>query len=408
MSRRLVLAFVAVTLSLTVLVVLVRSVTLAAEVREQEAAHVTQEARLLGEVLRERAAAGEPVDREVLDGYVGADSFITVSGTGAEPVTVTGPGFDPATELDGAVSSYADLEPGRLEVGQTSARWRGMLGLDPPSLVMLLVLVALGAAAAGYAMSRWLSTPFTRLAAAAGMLGRGRFDLDLPRSRIPEAQTVTSALQASAGALRDRLSREQRFSTHASHVLRTPLTGLRLHLDELDGRVSDPESRTLLAHCQRSVDQLDQVATDLVDISRHGSLMAGSEVPLRDLATTAAQRWADTLVPKGRPFSAAVEGDLDLVLTPGPVEYVLDVLLERVESSPGAGPVRLVLLGRPEVLQADVSGLEVVLADPTAEPVLHPEPALCRVEQAASLVRSLGGRFEAPSSDAVRVLMPTR
>ena len=282
MSRRLVLGFMAVTLTLTVLVILVRSVTMASEVREQEAMHVSEEAQLLGEVLRARSAAGEPVDREVLAGYVGPDGFLTLTGTGAEPVTVTGPGFDPASDMDAAVSYYVDLEPGRLEVGQTSARWRGMLGLDPASLVMLLLLVALAAAAAGYAMSRWLSAPFTRLATAAGMLGRGRFDLDLPESRIPEAQTVTSALQASASALRDRLSREQQFSTHASHVLRTPLTGLRLHLDELAARVSDVESRTLLARCQSSVDQLDQVAVDLVDISRHGALMAGSEIPLRD------------------------------------------------------------------------------------------------------------------------------
>ena len=408
MSRRLVLGFVVVTLTLAVTVVLVRSFTLAGEMREQEAAHVKEEAELLGAILRERNADGRPVDRQVLGGYVGDHGYVTISGSGAPAMTVSGAAFDPATDMDDAVSAYADLDPGMLTLGQTSSRWTGVLGLDVPSLVMLLLLIALGAAIAGYAMSRWLSEPFTRLSAAAGMLGRGRFDLDLPPSRIPEAQTVSSALQASATALRDRLAREQRFTTHASHVLRTPLTGLRLHLEELGERDLDEESRRLLQRCRGSVDQLDQVAGDLVAISRGGALVEGSEVALRELATLAAQRWADRLIQRGRAFSAAVEGDLDLVLTPGPVEYLLDVLLEQAEGAAAAGDVRLVLTGRAGLLQLDVDGVDVVLQDPAAVPDPDPEAGLCRVQQAASLVRSLGGHIEVPAAGAVRVLLPSR
>ncbi|HRD61866.1 MAG TPA: hypothetical protein PL137_13235, partial [Nocardioides sp.] len=82
--------------------------------------------------------------------------------------------------------------------------------------------------------------PFRQLAVAAGQLGRGRFDLDLPRTRIPEARAIRDALLTSAGQLQERLTSEQAFAEHASHVLRTPLTGLRLELEDLAGRPDVP------------------------------------------------------------------------------------------------------------------------------------------------------------------------
>ena len=61
------------------------------------------------------------------------------------------------------------------------------------------------------------------------------------------------------------------------------------------------------------------VAAELVEITRRGSLVVGAEVPLSDLSTQLAQRWADRL---GRPQPGADRGrrgrpDPDLHARPG-------------------------------------------------------------------------------------------
>ena len=55
---------------------------------------------------------------------------------------------------------------------------------------------------------------------------------------------------------------------------------------------------------------MNAVVGELVDISRRGSLVAGAELPLVDLATQLAQRWADRLAERDRSLSASAEGDL--------------------------------------------------------------------------------------------------
>ena len=241
-------------------------------------------------------------------------------------------------------------------------------------------------------MSRWFSRPFTQLASAAAMLGRGRFDLDLPTTRIPEVQAVSAALGASASALRDRLAREQQFSVHASHVLRTPLTSLRLNLDELDAADLDPHARRAAQRCLVSVEQLDQVASDLVDITRRGALMAGAEIPLRELAAAVAQQWADGTDRAGPGLLRRGRGRPRPPADPGSDRV-------RPGRAPRAGP-------GPEGPGGPArAGRRTAGAAPRGHRRRHhrvvprpvagaPTPTLTRVDQARSLVESLGGRWQ--------------
>ena len=128
---------------------------------------------------------------------------------------------------------------------------------------------------------------------------RGRFDLELPRTRIPEARAISNALRTSALQLEDRVHRERDFAEHASHVLKTPLTGLRLELEDLTLRDDVPaDVKETAARSLAAIDEVSNVAGELVELSRKGSLVAGAELPLVDLASQLAQRWADRLDPR--------------------------------------------------------------------------------------------------------------
>ena len=86
---------------------------------------------------------------------------------------------------------------------------------------------------------------------------------------------------------------------------------------------------------------MDAVAGELVALARRGALVAGAEIPLRDLATQCAQTWADALAEQDRTLTAAVEGSIETTYTPGPGRaHPRPAPRRRAQARPG--PVRMV------------------------------------------------------------------
>ena len=345
--------------------------------------------------------AGRPtVDREALAPFAHEDVRLTYQAAGATAVVVGGDALE--EDEDVATASTPVRGGGRLSVTRaTDDAAVGPLGDDYVKIAGTCALLALAAGAAGYAMARSISDPFRRLAAAAAALGRGRFDLELPRGGVPEARAIASALEQSAGQLRDRLERERAFGQHTSHVLRTPLTRLRLRLE---GLLTDPElspdAQEAARACLRAVADLDEVTGELVEIGGRGVLVAGAAVPLRELATQIAQRWARRLDARGRTMSASVDGDLDLPFTPGPVEQVLDLLLDGVLEGE-TGSARLVFEGADGRLRVDL-----LCGRPDGSRGAPASPVEDRV---ATVVDALGGTLERPvDADLLRLRLPRR
>ena len=169
-------------------------------------------------------------------------------------------------------------------------------------------------------------------------------------------------------------------------MLRTPLTGLRLELEDLAERDDVPaDVRESATRSVGRIDAMDAVAGDLVALARRGALVAGAEIPLRDLATQCAQTWADALAEQDRPLTAAVEGNIETTYTPGPVEHILDLLLADVLRR-GQGAVRM-------VFEADEEGhlsIGVSCAELRAASVPNADIA---ITQARAVVTALGGRL---------------
>ena len=262
-----------------------------------------------------------------------------------------------------------------------------ILGRDTGSLITLFLLIGLLAGIAGWVAARALSSPFQKLAVAAGALGRGRFDLELPKTRMPEAVAIGKALQTSATQLESRISRERDFAEHASHVLKTPLTALRLELEELTLRDDVPDdAKAAATRCIGSVDDVNRSAGELVALSRRGNLVEGAELTLHDLATQLAQRWADRLAEEQRPLSASAEGDLTMAFTPGPVEHILDLVLSDIVLA-GKGPVKITFLAEHDHLRIRMPA--GVVANGSRRRGRQPGAG---IEEARKVAESQGGR----------------
>ena len=367
---------------------LVHGYALQGQLRERAAQRVVAEATALGALVSRLPDDGERVDAAALQPYVGQTSRVEYDVPAAAPVVVTGSAYDGRRGAD-PVSATVPVGDATLSVSQDPVDVLSLSSARAGSTLALLLLLMGVAGVVGFLVARTLAEPFRRLAAAAAALGRGRFELDLPETRVPEARAVADALARSAEQLRERVEQERRFSGHVSHVLRTPLTRLRLHLEELT--MTDyplpVDAREAVTRALRAVEELDDTAGELVSLSSTRTLVAGAVTPLREVVVQSVQRWSDRLATAGRSrrLTAAVEGDVEVAVTPGPVENLLDLLLTDIlEHCRGAA--RLVVGGDRQQIRVEVRS-ECGLED-------HGASGEGLDARTRSLVETLGGVIE--------------
>src|SRR5690349_2976042 len=191
MRERLTAAFIVLSVVLLLGAGLVRTYVLQDLIREQVAGQLSQQADLVAAIIDGQEASG------------------------GAPVVVAGEDYEGKGNADSDISASATAAgDGRLTVSQSSSVIRDVIGRDAGSIAALFLLIAVAAGLAGFLIATALSAPFQKLAIAAAALGRGRFDLDLPSTRIPEASSIANALRSSALALEDRVHRERAFAEH--------------------------------------------------------------------------------------------------------------------------------------------------------------------------------------------------
>jgi signal transduction histidine kinase len=206
------------------------AVELAARIRRGQPVDSAAVASLAGD--RRRLVAVLPGGRRVVGG----------DGIGPDPVRVRAGESDPV-----AVTILAPRE----ESEDYGGVWLA---------VIVLSLVAV-AAAVGLALvqARRLAGPMERLAERAGSLGHAGDPDAHPSSGIAEVDRIEAALADADRRIADALRHEREFSANASHQLRSPLTGLRMRLEELAGLAGDDavtrqEAEAALARADRLMD----------------------------------------------------------------------------------------------------------------------------------------------------------
>lgn len=131
------------------------------------------------------------------------------------------------------------------------------------SLVSLVLVTAIGVV-----ISRYVARPIKELERAAVAFGDGQLDRRAPDvGGPPEVVSLRSAFNRTADGLERLVRRQQTFIADASHQLRTPLTGLRLRLENLEGDVTE-QGREDLEQAVAQTDRLSRLVDGLLTLAR--------------------------------------------------------------------------------------------------------------------------------------------
>jgi signal transduction histidine kinase len=208
------------------------------------------------------------------------------------------------------------------------------LGLAAVAAVVLVAMAGIG-----WAIARSMTRPIRRLNAAAARFATGDLTTTEPEHGAPpEIAALAATMNTMAQRLERLLAEHREFVADASHQLRTPLTALRLRLENLQSASATAEEAEDLSAAIDETNRLAGLVGDLLQLARAEESAAPVTVDLASLAADRVDTWSaiadvtdvalDFTAPRGAVFVRAV---------PGGAEQILDNLIDNAITAAPAG-----------------------------------------------------------------------
>ncbi|WP_406354074.1 sensor histidine kinase [Streptomyces sp. NBC_00658] len=339
MIRQLIVSYVLlVAVALTAFTVPV-AFTLTAQLRGDTEESVRREARTMALLLADGDAASRAALTRMSEAYAaetpGTVDVLPASATdgkttahwGDGALKVTVPAVADSGRMVGAVQvTYptSDL---------TSRLWR-IWGFR----AVLAVGVLAVAAGLGALVARRLTRPLRQLNEMASRFGDGDLTARSPVTGPPETQQLARTLNSGAERLDILIDSQRIFVADASHQLRTPLTALRLSLDNIADGADDFFVREDVEQATAEVVRMSRLVNGLLVLARAEAKVSAAEaLPLRELVEERLSVWRPAAEERG--VTIALEGEFGgrpaVLASPGHLDQVLDnVLSNALEVSP--------------------------------------------------------------------------
>ncbi|ONI83580.1 two-component sensor histidine kinase [Saccharothrix sp. ALI-22-I] len=193
----------------------------------------------------------------------------------------------------------------------------------------LAVTVLIVAAVVGVLLARRLTRPLRELNSMAGRLRDGDLTARVAETGPPETRTLAGTLNTATETIGTLVGSQRAFIGDASHQLRTPLTALRLSLDNIADGVEDPFVREDVDHATAEVVRMSRLVNGLLALARAESTVATPE-PMRivDVVADRFDTWRAAADEHGiRLRHDAADPDLRALAGHGHLEQVLDNVL---------------------------------------------------------------------------------
>ncbi|MER6091353.1 HAMP domain-containing sensor histidine kinase [Streptomyces bluensis] len=221
------------------------------------------------------------------------------------------------------------------------------------ALLVLAVAVVIGAGVA-----RRLTRPLRQLNDMASRFSDGDLTARSPVTGPQETQTLARTLNQGAERLDTLIAAQRIFVADASHQLRTPLTALRLSLDNIADGVDDEFVKEDVEQATAEVVRMSRLVNDLLVLARaEAKVTAAEPLPLRDLVEERLAVWRPAADERGVTITlrGSADGRLLVLASPGHLDQVLDnVLSNALEVSPDGSRITVRVESRGDEVELSV------------------------------------------------------
>lgn len=182
-----------------------------------------------------------------------------------------------------------------------------------------------------YVMAGAVTRRLQRLRDATELLAAGNLDTRTDEGGAPEIKALAGSFNRMADRMKHLLEQQRGFASDASHQLRTPLTGLRLRLENAHDTIpADPEAgRTMVAASLEETYRLQRIIDGLLLLSKaEGSPAAPVTTDLVEAAKARKEQWEALAEETGVRLSLDGPPAADILVLPGAAEQIIDNLID--------------------------------------------------------------------------------
>jgi signal transduction histidine kinase len=236
-----------------------------------------------------------------------------------------------SSSSDGLVVATPIIEPQSEAVRGALRLVESANGAENRARAGYLLIAGAGIAALGLAwliasrLARTLAKPLSDLASRAEAIGDGAAFDSGPTSGIDEIDALAAVLHRRARDVSAAILRERQFSADVSHQLRTPITALRLKLEELER--GESESSPALRGAFHDLDRIQASIEHLLAIARD-SIPSAGPIRLDEVVSQAVARWQIQARGIERTVLAQPSEPTTVIAHRTSVDEVLDVLID--------------------------------------------------------------------------------
>ena len=205
-----------------------------------------------------------------------------------------------------------------------------------------LTMLAAGALAIPFALG--IARPITRLTRRTEKLADGDFSVRADDSSgPPELRELSRSFNVMAGRLGLMVENQKNFAGAVSHQLRTPLTALRLRLEQAQSALGDsaPEVADAIEASRAETDRLQEMVEQLLALARiEGGTAATVTVDASSIALSRIEMWESLAGERNVSFTVTAPENANCAAIDGSLEQIID---NYIDNALGVAPENSVI-----------------------------------------------------------------
>ncbi len=221
----------------------------------------------------------------------------------------------------------------------------------------LFTIIAAAILAIPFALG--IARPITRLTRRTEKLADGDFSVRADDSSgPPEVRELSRSFNVMAGRLGLMVENQRHFAGAVSHQLRTPLTALRLRLEQAHDALGDssPEVANAIEASRAETDRLQEMVEQLLALARiEGGTAATSTVDAAEIARSRIEMWESLASEQGITFTVSTPAHALCASMDGALEQIIDNYIDNALGvAPDGSTIALVVSRSSGHVQIDV------------------------------------------------------